>query len=119
MRRIAVLGAGAWGTALANLAARAGAAVTLWARRDPGHVAEMAATGVNARRLPGIPLVAGVEPTGDLAAAYDAEIILLAVPAQSVRQMAERARAHVPAPSPRARPSSSAPKASSAAAGAT
>ena len=94
MRRIAVLGAGAWGTALANLAARAGASVTLWGR-EPGHVAEMAATGVNARRLPGIPLVAGVEPTGDLAAAQDAEIVLLAVPAQSVRQMAERARTHL------------------------
>ncbi|MGB9188208.1 MAG: 2-dehydropantoate 2-reductase N-terminal domain-containing protein, partial [Methylovirgula sp.] len=52
MRQIAIVGAGAWGTALANLAARAGADVILWAR-DPAHAAEMAATGVNARRLPG------------------------------------------------------------------
>ena len=100
MRRIAVLGGGAWGTALANLAARAGADVTLWAR-EPDHVAEMAATGVNARRLPGIPLVASVVPTADLADIVGAEIVLLAVPAQSIRAVAERARpflkARVPA----------------------
>ncbi len=94
MRRIAVLGGGAWGTALANLAARAGADVILWAR-EPAHVAEMAATGVNARRLPGIPLVAQVVPTADLAAIGGADIVLLAVPAQSIRAVAERARPHL------------------------
>ena len=97
MRRIAVLGGGAWGTALANLAARAGADVTLWAR-DPAHVAEMAATGVNARRLPGIPLHATVVPTGDMSqAVVGAEMALLAVPAQSIRALAERAAPHLPA----------------------
>ncbi|WP_158811132.1 NAD(P)H-dependent glycerol-3-phosphate dehydrogenase [Beijerinckia sp. L45] len=93
-RRIAVLGGGAWGTALANLAARAGADVTLWAR-EPGHVAEMAATGVNARRLPGVPLHAAITPTGDLATLEGADIVLLAVPAQSLRRMAEQARPFV------------------------
>ncbi len=96
MRRIAVLGGGAWGTALANLAARAGAGVDLWAR-EPAHVAAMAADGVNARRLPGIPLVAGVRPTGDLAVLGAADIVLLAVPAQAVRAAAERARPHLAA----------------------
>ena len=94
MRRIAVLGGGAWGTALANLAARAGAAVTLWAR-EPAHVAEMAATGVNARRLPGIPLFAGVTPTADITTIRDAEIVLLAVPAQSIRALAQKAQPHL------------------------
>ena len=94
MRRIAVIGAGAWGTALANLAARNGASVSLWAR-EASHVAEMAATGLNARRLPGIPLVVGVDPTADLAAIGDAEIVLLAVPAQSIRAAAERARPYL------------------------
>ena len=95
MRRIAVLGAGAWGTALANLGARGGAAVSLWAR-DGAHVAEMTATGVNARRLPGVPLHAGVVPTADLwVAAASAEIVLLAVPAQSIRGLAERAAPHL------------------------
>ena len=95
MRRIAVLGAGAWGTALANLGARAGATVSLWGR-DGAHVAEMIATGVNARRLPGVPLAAGVAPTHDLGeAAASAEIVLLAVPAQSIRALAERAASHL------------------------
>ena len=96
MRRITVLGGGAWGTALANLGARGGADVALWAR-EPAHAAEMAATGVNARRLPGIPLGAGVTPTADLAAALDTTtMVLLAVPAQSIRALSERAAPHIP-----------------------
>jgi glycerol-3-phosphate dehydrogenase (NAD(P)+) len=87
MRRIGVVGAGAWGTALANLAARAGAEVSLWAR-DRAHVAEMAATGVNARRLAGVPLASTVTPTTELAEAAAADILLLAVPAQAVRPTA-------------------------------
>ncbi|MGB8276607.1 MAG: NAD(P)H-dependent glycerol-3-phosphate dehydrogenase [Methylovirgula sp.] len=87
MRQIAIVGAGAWGTALANLAARAGADVILWAR-DPAHAAEMAATGVNARRLPGVPLAPTVTPTANLAAVATAEIILLAVPTQALRSAA-------------------------------
>ena len=100
MGRIAVLGGGAWGTALANLAARGGADVVLWVR-DPAHAAEMAATGVNARRLPGIPLRAGVVPTADLAEALTATtMVLLAVPAQSIRPLAERATPHLAADVP-------------------
>ena len=95
MRRIAVFGGGAWGTALANLAARAGGAVTLWAR-EPSHVAEMRATGVNARRLPGLPLHAGIVTTSDVTVAADAcDIALLAVPAQSIRSLAKRIAPHL------------------------
>lgn len=95
-RRIGVLGAGAWGTALANLVARAGASseVVLWTR-DPAHVAEMAATGVNARRLPGVPLSSAIEPTSDLEAAARTEIILAVVPAQALRQVLGAAAPHV------------------------
>ncbi len=96
LRRIAVLGGGAWGTALANLAARGGAAVILWAR-EPSHVAEMAASRTNARRLPGIPLDPGVTPTADLAAIRHADVLLLCVPAQSVRAAVEQARPHLAA----------------------
>ncbi len=93
-RRIAVLGAGAWGTALANLAARGGrelkapAEVTLYAR-DSAHVAEMAATGVNARRLPGVPLPSNVRPTADLSETAEADVILAAAPAQALRGLLE------------------------------
>jgi glycerol-3-phosphate dehydrogenase (NAD(P)+) len=93
-RRVAVLGAGAWGTALANLAARAGAAVTLWAR-DPGHVAEMAATGFNARRLPGVPLATAVHPDAALAAAATAGLVLAVVPAQALRHVLTALAPHV------------------------
>jgi glycerol-3-phosphate dehydrogenase (NAD(P)+) len=91
-RRIAVLGAGAWGTALANLAARPGgkdeAEVTLWAR-DPAHVAEMSATGINARHLPGVPLLSNVRPIADPAEAEGTELILAVVPAQALRPVLE------------------------------
>jgi glycerol-3-phosphate dehydrogenase (NAD(P)+) len=84
---IGVVGAGAWGTALANVAARAGRDVILWAR-DAQHVAEMAATRANAKRLPGVALEAGVAPVSDLAALSKADAILLVTPAQSVRAVA-------------------------------
>jgi glycerol-3-phosphate dehydrogenase (NAD(P)+) len=91
-RRITVLGAGAWGTALANLAARPAGKdeveVTLWAR-DPAHVAEMTATGVNARYLPGVPLLSNVRPIDDPAEAKGAELILAVVPAQALRPVLE------------------------------
>lgn len=87
-RKIAVLGAGAWGTALANLAARNGAAVILWAR-DTDHAAEMRATGVNARRLPGVPLALNVKPTQSLAEAAAADVVFLTVPTQALRPVCE------------------------------
>lgn len=70
--------------------------MTLWAR-EPAHVAEMAATGVNARRLPGIALHAAIAPTHDLSLLKDADIVLLAVPAQVLRATAERARPYLKA----------------------
>ena len=84
MSAIAVLGAGAWGTALANVIGAAGRPVTLWAR-DPAHVAGMAARRENVGRLPGIPLADGVRVTGDLAACGDATLVLVAVPTQTLR----------------------------------
>lgn len=70
MSRVAVLGGGAWGTALAIQAARAGADVTVWAR-DPARV----------RALP-----VGVALTGDLAAAVAGRsLALVAVPMQALR----------------------------------
>lgn len=87
-RRIAVLGAGSWGTALANLAAHAGADVALWAR-DAEHVAQMQATRANARRLPGVRLADRLSPTSDLAQAGKADAVLAVVPAQAMRAMAQ------------------------------
>lgn len=87
MKRIGVVGAGAWGTALANVAARAGRDVVLWTR-DCGHAAQMAGGRENARRLPGVPLEAAVRPSADIADLRAADAILLVVPAQAARSVA-------------------------------
>ena len=83
---IAVLGAGAWGTALANLAAQSGHSVTLWAR-DPAKAAAMEQSRQNPR-LPGARLHERVEVTGTLADAESGDAILLVVPAQALRSVA-------------------------------
>jgi glycerol-3-phosphate dehydrogenase (NAD(P)+) len=88
--KVAVLGAGAWGTALANLAAHDGKSVVLWGR-DPGLAAAMAAERVNAKHLAGIPLAASLTPTANLAAITDADVILAAVPAQTLRSAVQLA----------------------------
>jgi glycerol-3-phosphate dehydrogenase (NAD(P)+) len=80
---IAVIGAGAWGTALAGVAARAGRDVILCARSADAAKA-IAATRKNPK-LPGATLQASVEVTDDLARAASADAILIATPAQSLR----------------------------------
>jgi glycerol-3-phosphate dehydrogenase (NAD(P)+) len=82
VKRIAIFGGGAWGTALALVAARAGAEVTLWAR-DPAIVAGINERRENAVYLPGIALDRAITATSELAAALvGADAALLVVPAQ-------------------------------------
>ena len=85
---IAVLGAGAWGSALANLAAQAGHSVTLWAR-DPAKAAALQQSRENPR-LPGAWLHERIEVTGSFADAASADAILLVVPAQALRSVASK-----------------------------
>ncbi|MCA1456323.1 NAD(P)-dependent glycerol-3-phosphate dehydrogenase [Bradyrhizobium sp. BRP22] len=80
---VGVIGAGAWGTALAAVAARAGRAVTLYAR-DAAHAAQIEATRANPR-LPGVLLDASIKVTADIAAIARADLILVATPAQHLR----------------------------------
>jgi glycerol-3-phosphate dehydrogenase (NAD(P)+) len=91
---VAVLGAGAWGTALANVAAQTTARVVLWGR-DAEHIAAMARERENRRHLPGLPLAEGVAPTSDLASVADAGVILLVTPAQTARAVARSAQPHI------------------------
>ncbi|MEL6264587.1 MAG: NAD(P)H-dependent glycerol-3-phosphate dehydrogenase [Pseudomonadota bacterium] len=89
--RIAILGAGAWGTALAVVAARARREVRLWARRAE-HAAAINADGENVANLPGCPLPEGITATGDIAEALEgAEAVLLVTPSTTVREMCRRA----------------------------
>lgn len=82
-RSVAVIGAGAWGTALAGVAARAGRDVVLWAR-DAAIASRIQATRENPR-LPGARLDAGVNVTAEIAVAARADIVLMATPAQNLR----------------------------------
>jgi glycerol-3-phosphate dehydrogenase (NAD(P)+) len=82
---IAIIGAGAWGTALAIQAHRAGQSVMLWAR-DPTRAALIQQSRVNERLLPGVTLPEGITVTADAGQALDdAALILLVVPAQALR----------------------------------
>jgi glycerol-3-phosphate dehydrogenase (NAD(P)+) len=83
-KSVSVIGAGAWGTALAGVAARAGRDVILCAR-NPASAAEIAATRTN-RKLSGVQLDASIGVTHDIALAAAADMILMATPAQNVRE---------------------------------
>jgi glycerol-3-phosphate dehydrogenase (NAD(P)+) len=85
MTRAAVLGAGSWGTTFAKVLADAGCDVTLHARR-PELAKAIAEDGENRDYLPGVRLPARMRATADAAEALlDAEIVVLAVPSQSLR----------------------------------
>ena len=88
MSRIAVIGAGAWGTALAIIAARAGCTVGLWAR-EPEVVEAIRHSRRNALFLPDHRIDGTVLPTGDIGEAVaGAELALLAPPAQHLGAVA-------------------------------
>ncbi|NUO18247.1 NAD(P)-dependent glycerol-3-phosphate dehydrogenase [bacterium] len=92
--KIAILGAGSWGTALAIHAGGLGNNVRLWAR-EPEIVYNIKATGRNTRFLPEGILPDTVEATNDLEAALDsAEVYLLVIPLQFVREFV-KAQGHL------------------------
>ncbi|MBB4019126.1 glycerol-3-phosphate dehydrogenase (NAD(P)+) [Chelatococcus caeni] len=84
---LVIVGAGAWGTALANAAAQAGRTVTLVAR-DAEHAGTIETARENLRFLPGAPLHAAITVTADLGATAAARALLLVVPAQALREAA-------------------------------
>jgi glycerol-3-phosphate dehydrogenase (NAD(P)+) len=96
---VAVLGAGAWGTALAQVAAATGRKALIWAR-EPEAVEAINAEHENAPFLPGIALHPAIRATGSLDAVAGAELILAAPPAQHMRALLRALRPHVGA-SPR------------------
>jgi len=96
-RRVAVLGAGSWGTTFAQLVADADprARVVVWGR-DPVVVAEIATSSANSAYLPGLRLPAGVTATTDLAEALrDVDDVVLAVPVQRLRGVLVTALPHL------------------------
>jgi glycerol-3-phosphate dehydrogenase (NAD(P)+) len=95
---VAVIGAGAWGTALATVAARAGRNVKLWAR-NAEHAARIGATRDNPR-LPGVPIAPEIVVTSDLALAAGADMLLIATPAQHLRGAVNLLASHMGKPTP-------------------
>src|SRR5882724_4734673 len=95
---IAVLGAGAWGTALALAAMAAGRKVTLWVREDD-VLADIAA-GRGNRFLPGMAIQADLNITGDLEKACKGDAVLLAVPAQVLHGFADGLKPYLRAGQP-------------------
>lgn len=95
MLRIAILGAGSWGTALATLLP-ATANITLWAR-DPALVDAINSTRENSHYLPGISLPVTVAATSDLEAALKgAEAVVFAVPSAGMREVAGEVSPFIP-----------------------
>jgi glycerol-3-phosphate dehydrogenase (NAD(P)+) len=89
LESLAVLGGGAWGTALAQTQASTGRRVTLWAR-NASAVAEIKTQHTNNGYLPGIALSPSLEPTTDLEAAARADILLMVAPAQAARALSRQ-----------------------------
>ncbi len=91
MSRVAIIGAGAWGTALAISLGREGTnAVRLWAN-EPEVVESIATSRINERFLPGFNVPLSVEATNDLSTALDsAEIVVSVMPSQYCRAQFER-----------------------------
>ena len=89
--KVAILGAGSWGTALSIHLARAGHDVVLWSR-DPEVAREIEASSRHPRRLPGISIPASVRATSDLGRALDhSPTAVLAVPCAALRPLLESA----------------------------
>lgn len=91
MSRIAVIGAGSWGTALAiSLARRGGHELSLWAH-SPEHAEELADCGENRRYLPGFVVPADIHVTARLDEALEeADVILSVTPSQALRSVMEQ-----------------------------
>ncbi|WP_460275654.1 NAD(P)H-dependent glycerol-3-phosphate dehydrogenase [Celeribacter sp. ULVN23_4] len=96
LRRITVLGAGSWGTALASVLARNGHDARLWARR-PDLAERINATSENADYLAGVELPPGLTAMSDLRDALSGtEAVLMVTPSATLRAMCQAIKPHLP-----------------------
>ena len=93
MAKVFIVGAGAWGTALGVVAQEAGSEVTLWGR-SLQNVEEIN-TEHRIKYLPGVTLSASIRATEDITEIKDSEIVILAVPCQTLRSVLETLKPHV------------------------
>jgi glycerol-3-phosphate dehydrogenase (NAD(P)+) len=96
MTTVAVLGAGSWGTTLANLLAKKGHGVRLWAY-EPEVVASINREQRNTLFLPGVTLAPGLRAFGDAAEAVTgADVVLSVIPSHAVRSVVTRLSGSLP-----------------------
>lgn len=93
-QKICILGTGAWGTALAQVLSHGGKAVTLIAR-EPEIADAINQRHENTKYLAGVTLNNTITATSDIAALGDADIVILATPAQYLRDSLVRAKPHL------------------------
>ncbi len=94
-----VIGAGAWGTALATMCVRAGMRTSLWCRSVDLATA-IAADRENAKYLPGHRLPGELQVVTDLAGAVESDLLILATPAQATRDVVTQLSQHISGPMP-------------------
>jgi glycerol-3-phosphate dehydrogenase (NAD(P)+) len=99
IEHVVIAGAGAFGTALAVVADKAGRRVTLFAR-DAAQAEAIAATRENARYLPGVALPGSIAVTADPTSIRRADLVLLAAPAQATRALATMLAENIPPAAP-------------------
>ena len=92
MSKVFIIGAGAWGTALGVVAQQAGSKVTLWARSLEN--VEAINTEHQVKSLPGVTLSASIDATQNIRDIKGHEIIVLAVPCQTLRSVLEQVKPH-------------------------
>jgi glycerol-3-phosphate dehydrogenase (NAD(P)+) len=93
-QRICIIGAGAWGTALANATARTGHKVTLY-DNDTAVMAEIEKYRTNRTRLPDIEVDSGITVAQSLREAATADVLLLVIPTQAMRPLAGTLAVHI------------------------
>ncbi len=94
MTSISIIGAGAWGTALAQLLATPDNPITLWTR-FADHAAEINAQHENKKYLAGYPLSKHINATSDLKTALNSDILLMVTPTQSLRTILNDMKPHI------------------------
>ncbi|MAM62797.1 NAD(P)H-dependent glycerol-3-phosphate dehydrogenase [Maritimibacter sp. UBA3975] len=95
--RVAVIGAGSWGTALATVLARNGRDVALWSRR-PELAEAINVSGENPDYLPGIPLPPGIRATAVIGEALSgADAVIVVTPSATLRDVCTAMRPQIPA----------------------
>ncbi|MBV1879693.1 MAG: NAD(P)H-dependent glycerol-3-phosphate dehydrogenase [Pseudomonadales bacterium] len=91
-KTISVLGAGMFGTAIANILAENGQRITLWSR-DEAHAESIKVTRENAKSLPGYKINDGVEPTSNLQSCLeDCDVVFFCIPSSAFREVVKLAQ---------------------------